>query len=89
MRFSNRLRAMARLGQATLRVAERSFLRRVASEDTEREARLGNIEGQTSRAQAFAARLEGSERIVVTDSKTVRPHRWPFISQPSSARTPE
>lgn len=76
MIFGNRLRAMTRLGQATLRVAERAFVARIRNEDSKRLARLGDIEGQTARAQAHADRLEGSVLIEFADPVTVKPRGW-------------
>jgi hypothetical protein len=74
--FAKRLHAMTRLGQATLKVAERAFHSRIRSEDDERRARLGDIDGQTKRAQAFADRLEGSVLTEFADPVTVKPKGW-------------
>jgi hypothetical protein len=75
--FLNRLRAMTRLGSATLRVSERAFSRRVRGEDADRNLLFGDIEGQTKRAQAFAVELESSVLAVeITDPQTVTPRGW-------------
>ena len=74
--FANRLRAMSRLGSATLRVAERAFRHRVVDEDVQRLQRLGDVEGQTSRAQAHAAHLESSVLVEFADPVTVKPKGW-------------
>ncbi len=76
MIFVNRLRAMSRLGVATLRVAERAFRARIRDEDTDRRVRLGDVEGQTRRAQSFAASLEDSVLQEFTDPVTVKPTGW-------------
>ena len=76
MIFRNRLRSMVRLGQATLRVAERAFVSRVRDEDSGRLKRLGDVEGQTARAQAHADRLEGSVLVEFADPVTVKPRGW-------------
>lgn len=76
MIFARRLHAMARLGQATLRVAERAFTARVRDEDEERRARLGDTAGQTKRAQAFAEKLEGSVLLEYADPARVKPRGW-------------
>lgn len=58
MNFSQRLAAMKRLGEATMHVAERAHRRRIIADDMARSARLGDVEGQTRRAQEFADRLD-------------------------------
>lgn len=58
MRFIGRLRAMLRLGDATLRAAERAQARRLAAEERSRSERLGDVDGQTLRALALAEALE-------------------------------
>lgn len=72
MMFLKRLRAMSRLGSATLKVAERAFVRRVKDDDSARMKRLGDIEGQTARAQAHAERLESSVLLDFPD----KPKGW-------------
>ena len=76
MIFAKRLNSMVRLGQATLRVAERAFLRRIRDEDVARAARLGDVTGQTTRAQRFADELEGSVLVEFADPATVKPRGW-------------
>lgn len=67
---------MSRLGAATLRVAERAFMSRVTTDDTERIARLGDVQGQTQRATRFAETLEGSVLLEFADPETVKPRGW-------------
>jgi hypothetical protein len=76
MIFGNRLRAMSRLASATLRVAERAFTARVRGEDNDRDERLGDVVGQTKRAQDFADSLEGSVLMEFADPVTVKPRGW-------------
>lgn len=73
MGLLNRWHAFWRIGEAATRAAERSAARRLAQEEVERDARLGDIDGQTSRAMAFADRLEASVLVDVRDSATVTP----------------
>lgn len=74
MRLLNRWRSFERIGEAVTRVAERSAMRRLAEEEAERAVRLGDIDGQTERAMAFADRLESLVQVeVYRDSVTVRP----------------
>jgi hypothetical protein len=76
MRLFDRWHAFWRIGEAVTRVAERSAMRRLAQEEAERAVRLGDIDGQTSRAMAFADRLEGAGLVGVRDSATVTPQGW-------------
>lgn len=76
MIFGNRLRSMESLARATLRVAERAFVRRVRTEDDAREQRLGDTVGQTKRAQAFALSLEDSVLIEFAGTSVVKPRGW-------------
>jgi len=76
MFWRNRWHALWRLGEALTRVAERAEIRRVQAEDAARDARLGDLEGQTARAMAFADKLEGSVLVEVVDPVTVTPHGW-------------
>lgn len=84
MIFLERLRAMHRLGTATLRVAERVVIKRIHEDDDARDHRLGDLEGQTDRAQAFASTLEDSLRVPVEDSTVVKPQGWRSIQTRSS-----
>lgn len=68
---------MIRLGEATLRVAERATLRRLAQEDADRIARLGDTEGQTERAHAFARSLDATVLVEVHEPVVSRPRFWP------------
>lgn len=76
MNFLKRLWSMTRLGEATLRVAERAMRRRIREEDEARRLRLGDTDGQIERAQAFAARLEGDVLIAYADPPITRPRGW-------------
>ncbi len=76
MGLLNRWHAFWRLGEAATRAAERSAARRLAQEEVERDVRLGDIDGQTSRALAFADRLESASLVDVRDSATVTPQGW-------------
>ena len=76
MIFGNRLRAMNRLGLATARLADRVFARRVHADDAARDARLGDLSGQTKRAQALADMLDGAVVAPFTDPVTVKPRGW-------------
>lgn len=58
MKILERLRAMLRLEQATLRVAERTQARRLREEEKARRRLLGDVDGQTLRALAHAQALE-------------------------------
>ena len=77
-RRADRWAAFRRLGEALTRIAEQAEIRRVRAEDQERRTRLGDIEGQTMRAVAFADRLDSSVLVDVEDPVTVKPGRWPF-----------
>ncbi len=74
----SRWHSLYRLGEALTRVAERAEVRRLAQEDADRLLRLGDLEGQTSRANALSERLESSVLVAVTDSVTVKPKQWPL-----------
>lgn len=58
MTFLERLRSMFRLGQATGSLATITRKQVIMADDKERLERLGDVEGQTERAQKFAAKLE-------------------------------
>lgn len=77
MRFLDRLRAMIRLGQATDRLAETTSRRRMVADDAARLEFLGDIEGQTARAQAFAESVVELTRVDIVDPITKRPVGWP------------
>lgn len=77
MRFLNRLRAMIGLGDATLRLSEATSRRRMVADDAARDERLGDVVGQTQRAQEHAQALLALTRVDVVDPVTVRPDGWP------------
>lgn len=60
MIFALRMRAASRLGRARAALADRTFVLRVEEEDAARLTRLGDLEGQTARANARAECLEAS-----------------------------
>lgn len=78
MQLRSRWHALHRLGEALTRVAERAEIRRLKQEDADRTARLGDVQGQTSRAIAFAEKLEGTVLIEIVDPVIVKPGKWPF-----------
>ncbi len=77
MIFGNRLRAATRLARARGQLADRTAVDRLTVEDEARVVRLGDIEGQTTRAHAHAAQIESSLRVNVYDSQTSAPTGWP------------
>lgn len=77
MIFGHRLRAATRLARARGAFADQTLVDRLAVEDEARVARLGDVEGQTNRAHAHAARIESSLRVNVYDSSTSTPTGWP------------
>jgi hypothetical protein len=60
MNFLARLRAMLHIGDAAGRVATVTHASTIEADDQARLERLGDIDGQTARAQAFAAELDRS-----------------------------
>lgn len=58
MNFLARLRAMLHLGDSAGRVAAATHAATITADDKARLERLGDIDGQTARAQAFAAELD-------------------------------
>lgn len=58
MNFLARLRAMLHIGDAAGKVAAATRAATITADDEARHARLGDIEGQTARAQAFAHELD-------------------------------
>lgn len=70
--------ALERLGRALTRAAEAAQIRRLAREEADRLARLGDLEGQTARANAFSAQLEGSLAVATEPPLAEPPSRWPF-----------
>jgi hypothetical protein len=58
MNFLARLRAMLHLGDAAGRLGTATHVGTIEAADAARLQLLGDIEGQTARAQAFAAELD-------------------------------
>lgn len=61
--FVARLRAMLRLGEAQTSLATVTRSRQIIDLDEARAERLGDVEGQTERAQAFAVELERAAKV--------------------------
>lgn len=76
-RLWSRWDAFSKLGDAMTRLAERAEIRRIAEEDADRASRLGDIDGQTMRAVAFADSLAASVLVDVVDPATSKPAVWP------------
>jgi hypothetical protein len=68
---------MIGLGDATLRLSEATSRRRMVADDAARDERLGDVVGQTQRAQEHAQALLALTRVDVVDPVTVRPDGWP------------